>query len=378
MAEKRCYYEILGVSRDVDEGGLKSAYRKLAVKYHPDKNPGDSEAEAAFKECSEAYSVLSDPEKRAAYDRFGHNGVNGQGFNGGGFQGFDDIFSQFSDIFGEAFGFGGSRRSRAMAGADLRYDLEITLEQAVFGDELDLTVPRLKSCDQCGGSGAAPGTEPEPCPTCRGRGQVYTSQGFFRMSTTCPHCRGKGRIVSTPCNSCGGQGRVEERAQVKVKIPGGVDQGSRLRLRGEGEAGVDGGPPGDLYVVLQVKPHDLFERRGDDLVHVVNISMARAALGQDLEVPLIDGETAALKIPAGTQSGQLFKMRGHGSKRLRYRGRGDLIVQTLVETPTDLNARQKELLAELAQIEEERSSKEGFFERLRSKAKNGKKEAKWA
>ena len=378
MAEKRCYYEILGVSRDVDEGGLKSAYRKLAVKYHPDKNPGDSEAEAAFKECSEAYSVLSDPEKRAAYDRFGHNGVNGQGFNGGGFQGFDDIFSQFSDIFGEAFGFGGSRRSRAMAGADLRYDLEITLEQAVFGDELELTVPRLKSCDQCGGSGAAPGTEPEPCPTCRGRGQVYTSQGFFRMSTTCPHCRGKGRIVSTPCNSCGGQGRVEERAQVKVKIPGGVDQGSRLRLRGEGEAGVDGGPPGDLYVVLQVKPHDLFERRGDDLVHVVNISMARAALGQDLEVPLIDGETAALKIPAGTQSGQLFKMRGHGSKRLRYRGRGDLIVQTLVETPTDLNARQKELLAELAQIEEERSSKEGFFERLRAKAKNGKKEAKWA
>ncbi len=209
MAEKRCYYEILGVSREAGSDELKSAYRKLAIRFHPDKNPGDKEAEAAFKECSEAYSVLTDPEKRAAYDRFGHNGVNGQGFGNGGFQGFDDIFSQFSDIFGEAFGFGGSRRSRAMAGADLRYDLEISLEQAVFGDEVELTIPRLKSCSGCGGSGAAPGTSPEPCPTCRGRGQVYTSQGIFRMATTCPHCRGKGRIVSQPCPDCAGQGRVE-------------------------------------------------------------------------------------------------------------------------------------------------------------------------
>ena len=378
MAEKRCYYEILGVSREVDADGLKSAYRKLAIKFHPDKNPGDKEAEAAFKECSEAYSVLTDPEKRAAYDRFGHGGVNGQGFGGGGFQGFDDIFSQFSDIFGEAFGFGGGRRSRGMAGADLRYDLEITLEQAVFGDEVELTIPRLKGCSGCGGSGAAPGTEPEPCPTCRGRGQVYTAQGIFRMSTTCPHCRGKGRIIGNPCPDCGGQGRVEERAQVKVKIPGGVDDGSRLRLRGEGEAGVDGGPSGDLYVVLQVRPHDLFDRRGDDLVHSIELPMARAALGLEAEVPLIDGTTATLKIPSGTQSGQLFKIKGQGAARLRYRGRGDLIVQALVRTPMDLNARQKELLAELAQIEEERAAKPGFFDRLKGKAKDGKKEAKWA
>ncbi len=378
MSEKRCYYEILGVSRDADTDELKSAYRRLAVKYHPDKNPGDPEAEAAFKECSEAYSVLTDPEKRAGYDRFGHNGVNGQGFGGGGFQGFDDIFSQFSDIFGEAFGFGGSQRRRGVAGADLRYDLEITLEQAVFGDEVELAIPRLKPCDGCGGSGAAPGTSPEPCPTCRGRGQVYTSQGFFRMSTTCPHCRGQGRIIADPCSRCGGQGRVEERATVKVKIPGGVDQGSRLRLRGEGEAGQDGGPPGDLYVILQVKPHDLFERRGDDLVHSVSLPMSQAALGLDLDVPLIDGETATLKIPSGTQSGQLFKLKGQGAPRLRYRGRGDLIIRVAVETPTDLNARQKELLAELAEIEEQRASKEGFFDRFRSKTKNGKKEAKWA
>ncbi len=378
MAEKRCYYEILGVSREADPDELKSAYRKLAIKFHPDKNPGDQKAEAAFKECSEAYSVLTDPDKKSSYDRFGHDGINGQGFGGGGFQGFDDIFSQFSDIFGEAFGFGGSRRGRGVAGADLRYDLAVTLEQAVFGDEIELDIPRLKSCAGCGGSGAAAGSSPEPCPTCRGRGQVYTSQGIFRMSTTCPQCRGKGRIVSEPCAECGGQGRIEERAKVKVKIPGGVDDGSRLRLRGEGESGQDGGPTGDLYVILQVRSHDLFGRRGDDLVHSVELPMARAALGLDLEVPLLDGKTATLKIPAGTQSGQLFKLRGQGAPNLRFRGRGNLIVQAVVNTPLDLSARQKELLNELAEIEEERSEKGGFFDRLRGKAKNGKKEAKWA
>jgi len=376
MAEKRDYYEILGISRDCSAVELKSAYRKMAIKYHPDRNPGNKEAEEAFKTAAEAYSILSDPEKRAQYDRFGHAGVAGQGF--GGFSGFEDIFSHFSDIFGEAFGFGGGWSRRGMAGADLRYDLEIDLETAVFGEEVELTVPRLKVCPSCSGSGAAPGTEPQPCPTCRGRGQVYTTQGFFRVSTTCPDCQGRGRVVLKLCPECRGHGRREDKSRVKVRIPAGVDDGSRLRLRGEGEDGLEGGPPGDLYVVLRVKEHKEFQRHGDDLVHRLNISMARAALGLETEVPVIDGSRVELKVPPGTQPGQLFRVKGQGVPRLRGRGRGDLVVQVMVETPTNLDARQRELLEELARLEEEKAGKHGLFDRLKPKKAPRKKEAKWA
>jgi len=351
MADRRDYYEILGVSVTCSDDELKSAYRRLAIKYHPDRNPNDEKAEDAFKECAEAYEVLSDPEKRQIYDQYGHAGLNGQGYRG--FSGFEDIFSQFSDVFQDLFGFSG--RGRGMAGADLRYDLEIDFETAVFGDEVELEIPRRVTCIHCEGSGAKPGTTPSPCPTCRGRGQVYRSQGFLRVATTCPTCHGEGRIVNDPCPECGGQGRVEQDSKVRVKFPAGVDNGTRLRLRGEGEGGMHGGPPGDLYVILHVKPHELFERNGNELIYRLHLDMVQAALGLEVEVPTLN-KSKKLKIPQGVESGHIFKLRGEGVPHVRGFGRGDLLVQVNVHTPSNLTARQKELLAEFVQIEEEKNA----------------------
>jgi molecular chaperone DnaJ len=358
--------EVLGVGREVSPEELKTAYRRLAVKYHPDRNPDDKAAEESFKECAEAYSVLSDPDKRASYDRFGHAGSNGAGFNG--FAGFDDIFSHFSDIFSDVFGFS-SRPRRGRAGADLRYDLEISFEQAIFGSEVELTVPRLKACSTCAGTGARPGSQPTPCPTCRGRGQVYASQGFFTVTTACPTCRGQGRVLTDPCPACRGQARLESRDRVKVKIPAGVDDGSRLRLRGEGEDGLEGGPAGDLYVILHVGRHEHFVREEDDLYYQLNLSMARAALGCEVEVPRLGDSPAKLKIPAGIQSGHQLRLKGEGVPRLpgRGHGRGDLIVEVTVQTPTHLGAREKELLAELAGLEEAKAGQSGLLGRFKSK-----------
>ncbi len=376
MAERVDYYEILGVSANCSAEELKSAYRKKAMQYHPDRNPGDKEAETLFKQCAEAYEVLSDPEKRRIYDQFGHEGLNGHGFQG--FSGFEDIFSHFSDIFGEFFGFT-SRGQRGLAGADLRYDLEIDFEQAVFGAEVELEVPRMTTCFDCGGTGARPGTDPQPCPDCRGRGQIYRSQGFLRIAAACPTCRGEGKVITDPCPRCYGQGRTRQTARVKVKIPAGVDTGSRLRLRGEGEDGLRGGPPGDLYVVLKVKEDERFVREGDNLIHTVHLDMAAAALGVQIEIPTL-GEPKALKIPAGVQSGHVFQLRGEGVPRLRGYGRGDLLVQVIVDTPRKLTARQKELLREFAEIEAEKAGGGGFIDGLKKMASkaaglsgNGKK-----
>lgn len=371
MAEKQCYYETLGVSRDADEGTLKAAYRKMAIRYHPDRNPDDKDAEEKFKECAEAYSVLSDGEKRRIYDQYGHEGLNGQGM--GGFQDFGDVFSSFSDIFSDFFGFS-SNRNGPRRGTDLRYDLEIEFEQAVFGDEITLTIPRNETCQTCRGSGAAPGSSPQPCPKCQGRGQVYTSQGFLRLAVTCPECDGLGRVINDPCPDCHGNGFKAAQTQVKVRIPAGVDDGARLRLREEGEAGVKGGPPGDLYVVLRVKRHPLFQRDGDALIHTARIGLAQAAMGCRLEIPLLGGKTTELKIPDGVDFGQRFRIKGEGVARLRGFGRGDLIVQVQIETPKDLTDRQKELLKEFNEIEESKEDKpRGFFSRLTGR----KREAKW-
>lgn len=374
MAEKIDYYEILGVSVSCSAEELKSAYRKKAMKHHPDRNPGDTEAEAAFKSCAEAYSVLSDTEKRRVYDQYGHDGLNGQGFNG--FNGFEDIFSSFGDVFSDLFGFS-SRSSRGQAGADLRYDLNISFEQAVFGDELELTIPRMTVCEDCGGSGAEPGTSASACPDCQGRGQVYRSQGFLRIATTCPTCNGEGRVVDSPCPRCFGHGRTREEAQVKVRIPAGVDTGARLRLRGEGENGLRGGPTGDLYVVLTVDEHEVFHREDEHLILVEHINIAQAALGMELEVPTLD-EPRQLKIPAGVQPGKVFRIRGEGIPRLRGSGRGDLLIQILVDTPTKLTARQKEILEEFDRLEQEKKEEGGFFDGIKRMADKmtGRKAAK--
>jgi len=345
---KRDYYEVLGVSRDVDEADLKKAYRRLAMKYHPDRNPDDDDAEAKFKEASEAYEILSDAEKRQAYDQFGHAGVDpsqggGQGF---GFEG------NFGDIFGDVFGdiFGGGRGGRgpggAARGSDLRYNMQLDLEQAVSGDTVEVRIPVLAGCEECDGNGAAPGTSPSTCPECQGAGQIRVSQGFFSLQQTCPRCRGQGRIVTDPCRSCGGAGRKEKRKTLSVKIPAGVDTGDRIRLTGEGEAGMHGGPPGDLYVQIEVREHSIFVREGRNLYCEVPISIPDAALGGELEVPTLDGRVK-LKIPAETQTGKVFRLRGKGVTQVRGGGVGDLLCKVVVETPVKLTERQKELLSEL-------------------------------
>ncbi|MDX1654615.1 MAG: molecular chaperone DnaJ [Candidatus Competibacteraceae bacterium] len=343
---KRDYYEVLGVERSASEAEIKKAYRRMAMKYHPDRNPGDTVAEEKFKESKEAYEVLGTPQKRAAYDQFGHAGVSGAGAGAGeGFGG------GFSDIFGDVFGdiFGGMRGgSQAYRGADLRYNLELTLEEAVFGTTAKIRVPSLVTCETCDGSGAKPGTKPITCPTCNGIGQVRMQQGFFSIQQTCPRCHGRGTVIPEPCSTCRGSGRVEEQKTLSVKVPPGVDSGDRIRLAGEGEAGEHGGPPGDLYVQIKVKPHPIFSRDGENLNCEVPISFTTAALGGDLEIPTLDGRVN-LRVPAETQTGKVFRLRGKGVKPVRGGPQGDLLCRVKVETPVNLTREQKQLLDQLAE-----------------------------
>jgi molecular chaperone DnaJ len=371
MSTKRDYYEVLGLSRGATEADIKTAYRKLAVRYHPDKNPGDHEAEERFKEAAEAYSVLSDAEQRARYDRFGHAGVSSgagaAGWGAAGFGGIEDILGDlfgFGDVFGGRGGGGGGRRSAAQRGADLRYDLEMTLEEAAGGMTAQLRIPRLEACDACQGAGAAPGTQPETCPTCSGAGQVRYQQGFFSVARTCGNCRGSGRVIKTPCEACKGAGRVERERSMEVKIPSGVETGSRLRLAGEGEAGAQGGPAGDLYVVIHVKEHEQFERQGNNLYASVPVTFAQAALGSEVTVPTLEGQQP-LKIPAGTQTGTVFRLKGNGMPVLGGRGRGDMFVSVTVVTPTTLTRDQRKLLEQLAEIEEKDLGDKGLMDKVR-------------
>ena len=340
---KRDYYEILGVDKGISEKDLKKAYRRVAMKYHPDRNPGDKEAEEKFKEASEAYEILSDSQKRAAYDQYGHDGVDPQMGGGSGFNNFSDIFG---DVFGDIFGGGGSRGGRGpQRGSDLQYTLQVTLEQAVKGTTAKIKVPTLVVCKACDGSGAKAGSKPVQCTTCGGVGQVRMQQGFFSVQQTCPTCHGKGTIIKDPCDSCHGQGRVEETKTLSVKVPPGVDTGDRIRLNGEGEAGPAGGVAGDLYVQISVKQHDIFERDGANLYCEVPINFVDAVLGGELEVPTLDGRVK-LKVPAETQTGKLFRLRGKGVTPVRSSTKGDLLCRIVVETPVNLSARQKEILGE--------------------------------
>ncbi len=369
MAGKRDYYEVLGVGRSASPQEVKSAYRKLAVQYHPDKNQGDREAEERFKEAAEAYAVLSDPEKRARYDRFGHQGVGGVG--AGGFD--PTIFADFSDILGDLFGFGdlfGGRRrggSRAARGADLRYDLTLTFEEAAFGTETTLRIPRLESCGKCSGSGSAEGSQASVCSACGGAGQVRMSQGFFTMVRTCPQCGGEGRVITNPCQECRGQGRTERERSIQVKIPAGVDTGARLRLTGEGEHGLHGGPPGDLYVVLSVKPHPRFRRDGYDVLSRLDLSYPQAVLGTTVEIETLHGEST-LEIPPGTAHGERLRIANRGIDRLGDSGRGAHIVEVAlaVPRPRDLSDQEIELLRKLAEIRGTPvRSERGVVERVR-------------
>ncbi len=352
---KRDYYEVLGVSRSATEQELKSAYRRLAHQYHPDKNQADPEAEEKFKEAAEAYGVLSDAEQRSRYDHFGHAGVSSAAsaaWGAPGFGGIEDILGDlfgFGDVFGGQ-GRGGTRRSAQQRGADLRYDLEITLEQAATGLTAQLRIPKLEACETCNGAGTAAGTQPETCRTCEGAGQVRFQQGFFSVSRTCGNCRGTGQVITSPCETCRGKGRVEREKQIEVKIPAGVETGSRLRLQREGESGAYGGSPGDLYVVIHVAEHELFERQGNNLYASVPVSFAQAALGAEIKVRTLGGEDN-LKIPAGTQTGTVFRVRGQGMPVLGGRGKGDLFVSVSVVTPTMLTREQRKLLEQLSQIE---------------------------
>ena len=383
MATKRDYYEVLGVERNASSDDIKKAYRKLAVKYHPDKNPGDTGAEEKFKEIGEAYEVLIDDNKRAAYDRFGHAAFGagaGVGRGPGGFGGgFHDPFDIFREVFGmgteggggifdQIFGSGTVSRDRSgrQRGSDLRYDLQITLEEAAFGTEKEIEILKHETCSHCGGSGAESGSRATTCPTCQGRGQVITSRGFFQVSQTCPRCRGTGQIIERPCRDCGGDGRLEKRSRIKIKIPSGIDDGARLRSSRNGEAGIRGGPPGDLYVVIHVREHEIFTREDDDLYCDVPISFATAALGGEVRVPTIQGH-ALLKIPAGTQSGTQFRLRGHGVQNMETRNRGDLRVRVIVEVPTRLNSEQRRKLEEFASLcgEENSPMHKTFFDKAK-------------
>lgn len=367
---KRDYYEVLGVARDADEKALKGAFRKLAMKLHPDKNPGDDGAEAKFKEVNEAYEVLKDPQKRAAYDRFGHaafEGGNGNGFGGGGF-GSASMADIFDDIFGDLMGGRRSARSPGRErGADLRYNLEVTLEEAYAGKAVEIKVPTSVTCAKCSGTGAKPGTQPTPCRVCGGTGKVRASQGFFTIERTCMACQGRGETIAHPCEACGGTGRTIQERTLSVNIPAGIEDGTRIRLSGEGEAGLRGGPPGDLYIFLSIRPHAFFQRDGADLHCRVPISMTTAALGGEFEVPEIGGGKTKVRVPEGTQTGKQFRLRMKGMPILRSRDFGDMYINVIVETPQHLSRRQRELLEE---FERESSGannpeSEGFFARVR-------------
>jgi molecular chaperone DnaJ len=341
---KRDYYEILGVERNISEKDLKKAYRRVAMKFHPDRNPDDKDAEEKFKEASEAYEILSDSQKRAAYDQYGHDGVNPQMGGGGGAHNFSDIFG---DVFGDIFGGAGGGRGRGgpQRGSDLQYTLQVDLEQAVKGTTAKIRIPTLVACKVCDGSGAKAGSKPVQCSTCGGVGQVRMQQGFFSVQQTCPTCHGRGTVISDPCNNCHGQGRVEESKTLSVKVPEGVDTGDRIRLSGEGEAGPAGGQAGDLYVQISVKPHDIFERDGANLYCEVPVNFVDAVLGGELEVPTLDGRVK-LKVPAETQTGKLFRLRGKGVTPVRGGSKGDLMCRVVIETPVNLSNKQKELLRE--------------------------------
>lgn len=360
---KRDYYEVLGVARTATEADIKRAYRTQAVKHHPDKNPGDHTAEEKFKECAEAYAVLSDSQKRAAYDRFGHSASAAGGGFDSGFSNIEDIFDMFG--FGDMFGSRGGTRSTVQRGADLRYDLEITLEDAATGKEEKLRIPRLETCDECEGRGAEKGTSAETCITCRGSGQTRYQQGFFSVMRTCPNCSGRGQIIRTPCKKCRGAGRVEKERTLEVKIPAGVETGSRLRVTGEGESGPNGGPSGDLFVVLHVKEHETFERQGANLYSAVPVTFAQAALGAEIKVKTLDGEED-LKIPAGTQTGTIFRIKSQGMPALGGRGKGDLFVAVTLITPKSLTKEQRKLLEQLAEVEDTEFSDESFIEKVRN------------
>ncbi len=347
----RDYYEVLGLNRDASDDEIKKAYKKAAMKFHPDRNPDNKDAEEKFKEAKLAYEVLSDSQKRAAYDRYGHAGVDPSAGGMGGGQGFDGFADAFSDIFGDIFGGqrGGGGRSNVYRGADLRYNLEVSLEEAARGAEKTIRIPTLENCEACGGSGAKPGTQPQACPTCGGAGQVRIQQGFFSIQQTCPKCHGSGRVIPDPCRSCGGAGRTKKQKTLEVKIPAGIDDGMRLRHAGHGEPGINGGPSGDLYVEIHIKSHAVFQRDGDDLHCEMPVSFATAALGGEIEIPTLDG-MARIKIPAETQSGRVFRLRGKGIRNVRSHAPGDLMCHVVVETPVDLTDRQKELLREFEEI----------------------------
>ncbi len=370
MSTQRCYYEVLQVSKTAGKDEIAKSYRKLALKFHPDSNPGDTDATLKFKEAAEAYEVLSDEEKRARYDRFGHAGVNQQG--GGGFNDVSDIFEAFGDAFGgtifEDF-FGGARsgRSRVRRGADLRCDVTLTLEEAFEGVRKTVSLTRHLACETCEGSGAAKGSQPETCRRCGGRGQVVQSSGILRVQTTCPTCRGNGRVITTPCKSCDGAGLVPKEVRLEVAIPAGVDNDMRVRMPNEGQPSPEGGPPGDAYCFIKVKQHSIFRRDGNDLLLTMPITFTQAALGLTAEVPTLAGKQS-LQIPAGTQSGSVFRLRNQGMPDPHGGGKGDLLIQSVIEVPTKLGKRQKELLRELAELEHENVTPErkGFLDRLKS------------
>jgi molecular chaperone DnaJ len=358
---KRDFYEILGVAKGASEEDIKKSYRKLAMKYHPDRNPDNKEAEEKFKEVKEAYEMLSNPEKREAYDRYGHAGVDPNGMGGGGFGGQGGFGDAFGDIFGDIFG-GGARGGRGgggpqvYRGADLRYNLEITLEQAAGGFDTTIRVPSWDKCDTCHGSGAKPGTQPVTCSTCAGHGQVRMQQGFFSIQQTCPKCHGSGKIIPEPCAACGGAGRIKRNKTLEVKIPAGIDNGMRIRSSGNGEPGSNGGPPGDLYVEIHIKPHEVFQREGDDLHCEMPISFVKAALGGEIEVPTLGGKVS-FTIPEGTQTGKTFRLKGKGIKGVRSGYSGDLFCHVVVETPVKLTDKQKDLLKEFERLTDDGGAK---------------------
>lgn len=367
MSAQIDYYELLEVARTADDATIKSSYRRLAMKFHPDRNPGDAEAEAQFKAISTAYDCLKDPQKRAAYDRFGHAAFENGGMGGGGFGGggFSDIGDIFESIFGQAFNAG--RQAEPRRGADLRYDMEIALDDAYHGKQTEITVDVAATCDPCGGSGAEPGSGVRRCNLCGGHGKVRAQQGFFMVERTCPTCHGRGEVIDKPCRNCGGDGRVEKAQTLEVNIPPGVDTGTRIRLAGKGEAGPQGAPPGDLYIFLHVKRHPVFERDGTTLLTRAPISFTTAALGGSIDIPGLDGKKHTIDIPSGIQSGKQLLRRGAGMPVLQGRGQGDLVIEIAVETPTKLTSRQKELLRELQATEtgEECPESKGFFDRLK-------------